>query len=134
MIRKCKECGKEFHINKPSLNSKKYCSESCRKKHYKKRTRISIKKCAWCGCEYIALHNKHVSKFCSKKHAYYSKLQSNLNSVRKYQKSYTHPTNQAWLGNSNLKAHLNTNNWSEELKMVQNEFKRLKIRRMIYDD
>lgn len=112
------------------MNARKYCSTKCRLNHYKKITKISIRKCAWCGNEFVALHDVHRSKFCCKKHAYFSKLQSNLESVRKYQKTYTKPTRQAWLGNSNLKAHPNTMDWNEELKQIQNEFKRLKIKRM----
>ena len=131
ITKNCKECGKPFYITKPALNSKKYCSIECKKQHYKKRTRISIRKCAWCNKEYIAVHDKHVSKFCCSKHAYYSKLQSNLKSVRKYQKLYTHPTNQAWLGNSNLKSHLSSDNWDDELLKIQNEFKRLRIKKLL---
>lgn len=125
---KCKECGKEFHISNPRHNAKKYCSSKCRIAHNRKHTRISIRVCAWCGKEYVATHTRHISKFCCKKHAYYSKLESNLNSVRKYQMTYTHPTRQAWLGCSNLKSHANKD-FNSELRQIRNELKRLRLTR-----
>lgn len=124
----CKECGKQFHISNPSQNARKYCSRRCRIKHNKRHTRISIRRCAWCNKEYVAVHTPHVSKFCCKRHRYYSKLQSNLQSVRKYKRKYKRPTRQEWLGNSNLKSHLRCDDWEEEYRMIQNEFKRLRLR------
>jgi len=129
-IKHCLECGKVFHITSPAMNAKRYCSSTCRIKHNKNKTRISIRRCAYCGKEYVATHTRHVSKFCCEKHKYYSRLESNLKSVRKYQQKYTLPTKQAWLGNSNLKSHLKSENWSDELRMVQNELKRLRIKGM----
>jgi endogenous inhibitor of DNA gyrase (YacG/DUF329 family) len=131
MIKYCLECGEAIEITSPAMNAKKYCSIKCRLKHQKKHTRISIKKCAYCGKEYVATHTKHVSKFCSNKCAYHSKLDSNLRSVRKYQKSYVLPTSKSWLGNSNIHPHLRSNNWDDELKQIQNEFKRLRIKKLL---
>ena len=126
-LRYCLECGKPIHITTPAMNAKRYCSSRCRIAHNKKKTRISIKRCDYCNNEYVAVHTKQVSKFCSKKCAYYSKLESNLRSVRKYQQRYIKPTGQAWLGNSNIKSHLTTKNWDCELKQIQNELKRLRL-------
>lgn len=126
-IRYCLECGKKIHIIKPSMNAKKYCCSKCRITHNKKHTKISIRKCAWCGKEYVAIHTRHISKFCSEKHSYYSRLDSNLHSVRKYQRKYNTPTKQAWLGNSNLKSHANTD-FNTELKQIRNELARLGIK------
>ena len=128
-VKTCKYCGQEFIVTKTSDNARKYCSITCRNKNKHNYTRISIRECAWCGKEYLALHDRHVSKFCSVKCAYYSKLDSNLRSVRKYNKKYNKHDGQAWLGSSYLKSHRNES-FSDELKLIQNEFKRLKIKRM----
>lgn len=131
-VKNCLECGKKFMVTNPSQNAQKYCSAKCRLKHNKKHTRISIKKCAYCGKEYVATHTRHVRKFCSNKCAYHSKLDSNLKSVRKYQKAYTLPTGQAWLGNSNLKSHLrNEGDWDKELREIHNELTRLKLSKWV---
>ena len=65
----CLHCGKEFEIDF-SIKRKRFCSKECRRISYskadkEKRAGNKIKKCVWCGKEYV--RNSNIQLYCSKK-------------------------------------------------------------------
>lgn len=81
VIKKCEWCGDEYSVPKRNAHQARFCSSKCRH-NYRRVTRGQnrerrikrnpdlnkevIKKCEWCGGEYIVLkRNAHQAKFCS---------------------------------------------------------------------
>lgn len=140
MASKCKICGKPIpHRKPPRDNATKYC-ETCREEQYKKQqrkarqrynkkhrtTKITIKKCACCGQEFISTH--HIA-YCSETCRVNNKKELHIQHMNKYRATHPKSDKQRYfdnLGNSNLreKPQLDA---ERELRIIKNEIRRLKL-------
>jgi len=88
---------------------------------------IKLKKCNWCGREFVKKHNRQVycSDFC-KKHA---RQEKNRGYFRKYYHKYKEimtEKQRCGLGTGYLSMHRN-DNFNQEFLAIRNEMKKLKI-------
>jgi hypothetical protein len=85
---------------------------------------IKLKKCKWCGTEFIKKHNRE--EYCSQEHRKYARQEQKLEYNRRYRKIIIKDDNYYGLGSGGLGQHMN-NNFNIEIKLIKKEKQRLNI-------
>ena len=124
---KCKLCKKEFV---KEHNRQEYCSTRCRsiarskqKQQYKKRNNNKTAAiCKYCAKPFQKSHNRQ--EYCSLRCSKYARLEQKEEYFRKYSRRY--PVAEK-LGSGGISGHMNKQGFQVELRIINNEKRRLKI-------
>lgn len=140
MNKTCQWCGQKFTPPSQRGNAQKYCSQYCRIKGYNKKhniaqkkyqenkpktTRIHIRKCRYCGKQYIGIRNNmycsiQCKKYSRQEQSRRTSLKNNLKGRSEKQLYFDN------LGNSNLREHRHKK-FKDEEKLIKAEKRRLRI-------